>query len=189
MCDHFFQCWSWNDIVISTFKINVIRLQFVGSCTDSDRIPSTTGALKCVDLSEHRNDSLYWRVNLLQPFEIKNEFVTNYKYHSGRQYFLDFDNSIYNKDSILHNFKATDTIFKADSVQPGNYHVLISSQKYYKPEYVDSMIYDGKKVYATRADDYKFQTFYKSILISNVRISADSISQIDVDFLLELAPN
>ncbi len=156
------------------------------SCTDSNRIPSTTGALKCVDLSEYRNDSLVWRVNLLQPFEIDKELLDSFKPEGSRTYLYVLDNWIYDQDSVLFGFNSIDTLLATDSVKPGNYHVLIFSQKYYKPKSYETTVYNGDTLIVGRIDDYKFQTFYKPILVSNVRISTDSISQINVDFFLEV---
>ena len=151
-------------------------------CCDN-RIPSTTGAFLLSN--NFYRDSLTWNVSLLTPFEIDTTTIS--KPNNHRQYLLDPDGHFPDRASIVKSFQFTAISSVIDSIEPSTYHVWIQCQIAYNQTNIDSTAYveKGETLYAV--PDFINPSFvYKPILISNVRISADSSSHIIIDSLLEL---
>lgn len=145
------------------------------------RTQSTTGSLFLSNNFYH--DSLTWNVKLLPPFDIGSSPFTISKLNNLRSYLVSPD---WKKQSVLQSFQGKDMSFNINFIEPGLYHVIIYSAIAYNNTTKDVYVYNGETLYAEYIPDFINRYSYKPIFISNVRISADSISFIPLDNLFEM---
>ena len=167
----------WLGILFLSLSLNSCN----NNKSDINRVPSITGVLLCSN--ELKQDTLNWNVGLYQPFDLTKELMFNEM--GGQDYvFLDGISKEKLKELFIKNVKSFGISIYIDSIQPGNYHILINSSLIYHPQSSRVAInFKGETI----QEDFINPYIYKPIFISNVRISADSISQIKIDSLLEWA--